>query len=272
MGTLLNDLEGVVLEGRQGGRPPEITRVKLKECLQLYLLDFIYNSAAYHHLIFYGGACLRVCFGLNRMSEDVDFETTRRFDKERLARDLETHFKKKIQYGALRVRSPGRGVNRVELRFPVLRELGLSTHESENLIVKIEVNRTERDYPTELKTISQDRFSLVVRHYDLPTLMAGKMLACLDRVWERGGVKVKGRDYYDLLWYLQKGVRPNAQRLADSLRKYSVEEAFGEIREKIERIRPADLLADLRVLFENGDFPARWVETFKEQFATLCPR
>ena len=272
MGTLLNDLEVVVQEGRQTGLPPEIIRVKLKECLQLYVLDFIYNSAAYHHLIFYGGTCLRVCFGLNRMSEDVDFETTRRFDKEQLARDIETHFKKKILYDPLRVHSPGRGVNRVALRFPVLRELGLSTHESENLIVKIEVNRTDHDYPTELKTISRDRFSLVVRHYDLPTLMAGKMLACLDRVWERSGVKVKGRDYYDLLWYMQKGVRPNGQRLSDSPRKYTVEEAFREIREKVERISPADLLADLRPLFENTEFTARWVESFKEQFANLRPR
>lgn len=269
MGTLLNDLEAVVQEGRRTGWAPEITRVKLKESLQLYVLDFIYNSAAYHHLIFYGGTCLRVCFGLNRMSEDVDFETTRPFEKKQLAHDIEMHFKKKIQYGPIRVYSPGRGVDRVELRFPVLRQLNLSTHESENLIVKIEVNRTPHLYPTEFKTISQDRFSFVIRHYDLPTLMAGKMLACLERVWEKRGVKVKGRDYYDLLWYMQKGVRPNLQRLANSPQKYTLDEAFRKIHEKIERINPADLLADLRVLFENGDFPRRWVETFKGQFENL---
>ena len=266
MATLINDLEEVVHEGQRLGLTPEIIRIKLKEKLQLYVLDFIYNSPTYHPLIFYGGTCLRICFGLDRMSEDVDFETTGPFDKHRLARDLEAYFKKKVQVGSLTTHVPGRGVNRVELRFPVLRQLGLSTHESENLIVKVEVNPTSHHYPVGLKTVAMDRFSCVIRHYDLPTLMAGKMLACLERVWEKKGVKVKGRDYYDLIWYMQKEIVPNAERLADAAKKYTIQDAFEEIHKKVEQIKPIDLLADLGVLFENRDFPRRWVGTFREQF------
>lgn len=272
MGTLVNDLEQAVREGRQLSLSPQVTRIKLKETLQLYVLDFIYNSMKYHHLIFYGGTCLRICFGLNRMSEDVDFETTAPFDKRKFAGEIGNYFAKRVQYDRVGVHVPGRGIDRVELRFPLLRELGLSTHESENLMVKVEVHRTKETYPTELKTLSRDRFSFVIRHYDLPTLMAGKMIACLERVWEKRGIKVKGRDYFDLIWYMQQGIVPNVARLAGATRRYTIREAFEELNKKAEGLRPRDLLADLEALFENAEFPGRWVAAFKEQFRRLYER
>lgn len=267
MGTLISDLEAVLQEGKQLGLRPDVVRVKLKEKLQLYVLDFIYNDPKYNHLIFYGGTCLRVCFDINRMSEDVDFETTDLFDKKEFASRISEYFIKNVQHRHFRAHIPGQGVERIELRFPVLNELGLSAHEAENLIVKVEVNSIKKNYPTEWKTISKDRFSFVIRHYDLPTLMAGKMIACLERVWEKRGVKVKGRDYYDLLWYMQKGVLPNAARLEGAKQPYKIKEVFEKLGQKIKKIEEMDLLADLGPLFENMEFPKRWVSTFKEQFA-----
>ena len=269
MGTLVNDLEQVVQDGRRLGLSPNVMRNKLKEQLQLYVLDFIYNSKEQNHLIFYGGTCLRVCFGLNRMSEDIDFEIPGLFDKKDFSQKIGDYFAKNIQFHRVGIHVLGKRIDRVELRFPVLRELGLSTHESENLIIKVEVNPTQHIYPTELKPVSEDRFSFVIRHYDLPTLMAGKMIACLERVWEKRGIKVKGRDYYDLIWYLQKGVIPNTERLAHTTRRYTVRQAFEELDSKVEKIRPGDLLADLEPLFENPDFPKRWTRSFQEQFKRL---
>ncbi|MBI2981697.1 MAG: nucleotidyl transferase AbiEii/AbiGii toxin family protein [Deltaproteobacteria bacterium] len=269
MGTLVNDLEQVVQDGRRLGLSPNVIRVKLKEKLQLYVLDFIYNSKKHQPLIFYGGTCLRICFGLNRMSEDVDFETPDSFNKKDFSHEIGNYFSKSIQFDRVSVHAPGKGISRVELRFPVLRDLGLSTHESENLIIKVEVNPTKQIYPTELKTVSEDRFSFVIRHYDLPTLMAGKMIACLERVWEKRGIKVKGRDYYDLIWYMQKGIIPNASRLARTARRYTVKQAFEELDRKVKKIRSGDLLADLEPLFENLGFPKRWTLSFHEQFQAL---
>ena len=45
----------------------------LKEYLQILSLSFIYSQKEYQSLIFYGGSCLRHCFGLPRLSEDLDF-------------------------------------------------------------------------------------------------------------------------------------------------------------------------------------------------------
>lgn len=272
MGTLVSDLEVVVQESRGQNLRPDIIRIQLKEKLQLFVLNFIYNHPRYHHLIFYGGTCLRLCFDLNRMSEDIDFETIQPFDKKKFADDIQNYFQKHLLLETVSVHVPGRNIERIELRFPVLFQLRLSSHEEENLIVKVEVNPIQKSFPTEFVTFSKDRFSFVIRHYDLPTLMAGKMLACLERIWKKKGVKMKGRDYYDLIWYMQKGIIPNEKRLADSKRSYSIAEAFSEIKKKATEIKPSDLLVDLAPLFENMEFPKRWVMTFHEQFTNLLKR
>lgn len=269
MGTLVDDLKITTQEGRASGMRPDVIRIRLKEKLQLFVLDFIYNHPSYNHLIFYGGTCLRICFHLNRMSEDIDFETTSPFEKKDFAAKARHHFTARYQYPDLTAHIPGKNVDRVELRFPVLYELGLSPHQKEQLILKVEVQQTGKTYPTELKTMAKDRFSFVIRHYDLPTLMAGKILACLDRIWIKNGARVKGRDYYDLLWYMQQGIKPNADRLADAKITRTIHAAFEQLNEKVDQIKERDLLTDLLPLFENSHFAETWVKTFKAQFRQL---
>ncbi|OGQ05686.1 MAG: hypothetical protein A3F82_04960 [Deltaproteobacteria bacterium RIFCSPLOWO2_12_FULL_44_12] len=270
MATLLDELGMVVQESRRTNLRPDVIRLKLKEKIQLYILDFIYNSPRYQNLIFYGGNCLRKCFNINRMSEDVDFESLEPFNKKQFANDIQ-HYFNKMGYKQLKTFTPGSGVNRVELRFPVLYQLGLSSHEAENLNIKVEVNPTDRKYHTEPRTLSEDRFSFVIKHYDLPTLMAGKMAACLERVWEKGktGIKIKGRDYYDLIWYMQKGVAPNPDRLKETRGQYTVRGAFDKLEEIVSKIKPGDLAADLNPLFEEGQFVQRWIANFHQEFALL---
>ena len=271
MATLIDDLKMVVDDSTSRGVRPDVTRIKLKEKLQLYVLDFIYNHPKYNHLIFYGGTCLRKCFGAGRMSEDVDFETTESFEKNKFAEDIVRHFKERISYHDLLASTPGRMVSRVQLRFPVLKPLGLSPLVDEKLNLKIEVNIIGKKYPTENKTISEDRFSFVVRHYDLPTLMAGKLLACLNRVWRKGktGITVKGRDYFDLLWYMQKKIIPNPERLIDAPGRPTARIVFENLAEKVKKIRPSDLMLDLGPLFEEGQFVKQWVEHFHNEFEQL---
>ena len=49
-------------------------RSALKEVLQDYVLNFVYNNKTYKDLIFTGGTCLRKVYGLPRLSEDLDFD------------------------------------------------------------------------------------------------------------------------------------------------------------------------------------------------------
>ena len=67
-------------------KPVFYKRNLLKEYLQVLILDFIYSSPKYGGLIFYGGTCLAHCFGLRRLSEDIDFVD----DKKEI--DIETNY------------------------------------------------------------------------------------------------------------------------------------------------------------------------------------
>ena len=271
MATLIDDLKMVADDSANRGIRPDVIRIQLKEKLQLYVLDFIYNNPKYNHLIFYGGTCLRKCFGAGRMSEDVDFETPESFEKKKFAEDIAKHFRERIAYSDLLAVAPGQTVGKVELRFPVLHPLGLSPLADEKLNLKVEVNTIGKKYPTENRTISEDRFSFMVRHYDLPTLMAGKLLACLNRVWRKGktGITVKGRDYFDLLWYMQKKIIPNPERILDAPGEPTPRMVFEKLAEMVKKIRPSDLMLDLEPLFEDGRFVKQWADHFHNEFEKL---
>lgn len=192
----------------------------LKEYLQVYVLDFIYSHPQYKDLIFYGGSCLAQCYSLPRLSEDLDFvDTKKNVDISQLADDIRDYFSKQTDLQPeLKVQK-----FRIYLKFPILKELDLSREqETDRLFLKVEVFQKFdfcASYKTEIKPIFKLNKSLLVKTFDLPTLMSTKIRAVLNRKWEKTDRKgktllsVKGRDYFDLMWYLEKGVKPNLQCL-----------------------------------------------------------
>jgi len=68
----------------------------VKEYLQVLILSFLYSKKEYRNLVFYGGSCLRHCFNLPRLSEDLDFvDIKNEVNLKNLAQDIENFFKKK---------------------------------------------------------------------------------------------------------------------------------------------------------------------------------
>src|SRR3989344_8101098 len=188
----------------------------LKEYLQVVVLDYIFSHPVYSQLVFYGGSCLAQCYGLPRLSEDLDFvDIGGTISTEELARDLARYFKERTDLTA----SVTTQKFRVLLKFPILKELGLSgAGDSDFLLLKIEVFRDDgllRECPVQALPLFKMNRSIIVKAFDLPTLMATKIRAVLHRKWEKIDkdgktiAVVKGRDYFDLMWYLSKGVRPN---------------------------------------------------------------
>ncbi len=120
--------------------PPIVLRSLLKEHLQNYVLDFIYESPKHKDLIFYGVTCLKKIYGLDRMSEDLDFETDLTYDSEVLAKELEGYFLKKQKFSDVKIKHQNvNNVNRITLKFPILNKLGLSNNKNENLHIKVEI-------------------------------------------------------------------------------------------------------------------------------------
>lgn len=76
MATLIQTLQGVLYE-KDPHLPPETKRILLKEVLHAHVLDYLYNHPIYRRLNFYGGTCLHVVYGLNRLSEDLNLDNQR---------------------------------------------------------------------------------------------------------------------------------------------------------------------------------------------------
>ena len=270
MATLIQSMQNV-LSQKDPLLANETKRVILKEFLQVYTLDFLYNHPVYRKLNFYGGTCLHVIYGLNRLSEDIDLDNSNEIDLSNLENDLLTFYRSNIGYADVTAKTQiGEwGVRRTTLKFPILYELGLTSYANVPLHMKVEVSQHKQISVVRRTPILLFGRSFVAAHFSLETMMAGKMLACLERNFQKGneGVTIKGRDFYDLLWFMQQKIQPLEEKLTkDGIKSYTVRSAMQMLDEKIADMRIPDLAEDLLPLFEQRSFIEAWLEGFKENF------
>ena len=270
MTTLLQSLQHI-LSTKDPLLPAETKRILLKEALQAYVLDFLYNHPHYRRLNFYGGTCLHVVFNLNRLSEDLDFDNTANLDLSPLADDLVGMFQNVLGYAGTIAKSQrsAQGILRVTIKFPLLKDLGLSAYPNESLHLKVEISHHQQVAEIQHTPVFYHGRSFVPAHFSLGTMMAGKMIACLERSFQRGreGAFIKGRDFYDLLWFMQQGVQPMENKLAqDGGQAYTVGAAMSALQEKVKGISVSDLALDLLPMFESRTFIEAWLESFHANF------
>ncbi len=269
MATLIQSMQNV-LSQKDPLLANETKRVVLKEFLQAYTLDFLYNHAVYRKLNFYGGTCLHVIYGLNRLSEDIDLDNSNGIDLSHLENDLLAFYRSNIGYADVTAKTQiGEwNVRRTTLKFPILYALGLTTHANEPLHLKVEVSQHKQISIVRKTPVLLFGKSFVAAHFSLETMMAGKMLACLERNFQKGmGATIKGRDFYDLLWFMQQKIQPLEEKLArDGRQPYTVQSAMQILSEKIAGLKTSDLAEDLSPLFEQRSFIQAWLEGFKENF------
>lgn len=271
MATLIQSMQNI-LSQKDPLLANDVKRVILKEVLQAYTLDFLYNHPTYRSLNFYGGTCLHVIYGLNRLSEDIDLDNSIGIDLSNLENDLLNYFRTNIGYSDVLAKTQigAEGIRRTTLKVPILYTLGLSAHINEPLHIKVEVSPQKQVSIIRKTPVLVYGRSLVAAHFSLETMMAGKMLACLERNFKRGrdGADIKGRDFYDLLWFMQKKVQPLEEKLAkDGEKSYTLHSAMKSLSEKIAGLRAADLAVDLLPLFEQRTFIEAWLEGFHENFS-----
>jgi hypothetical protein len=274
MATLIQTLQ-YILSQKDPLLANEIKRILLKEALQAYVLDYLYNHPIYRRLNFYGGTCLHVVYGLNRLSEDLDLDNSAGIPLTDLENDLLKYFHQTVGYPEAVAKSQvgKEGIQRTTVKFPILYTLGLSSHPNEALHLKVEVSHHKQVSIIRKTPVLVYGRSFVTAHFSLETMMAGKMLACLERNFHRGrdGTGIKGRDFYDLLWFMQKNVHPLEDKLArDGAQAYTVQAAMKTLAEKIDILKTGDLAVDLLPLFEQRIFIEAWLESFKDNFTELA--
>lgn len=264
-------LKKIVDEKRRAGVPDFVIVNCLKEVLQFPVLNFIYTNAEYKKkFIFTGGSCLRICYSLPRLSEDLDFDLSARdfrsMDLGKMGTALATYFKNNF---LLDVSYRVQGTSRLYLKFSVLKELGIRYGEGSNfLYVKIEPAISQfKKFNTELTPVSSFGFNFLVRNYDLKFLMTGKIMAILERQWFKGKgntVNIKGRDFYDLYWYLNKKITPDFFSLSEKFSINNAAELRQVLKKKIEEVDAMKLAYDLKNFFPDQSFVTDFCKNYKE--------
>lgn len=269
MHPIYKKLQKIVREAEADKLDNLTTKILLKEYLQTHILSAIYNSPHGQHLIFYGGTALRKAYGLDRMSEDLDFTSSKKINLSKLADTISDYFKKlKFKSVDYKIQS-GKLINRITFKFNILFKLGLSPMVSEKLHLKVEISHpsSSRSLDTQISMLQENQISTVIKHYSLPVLMAGKIIACLERVFKKGDtdILIKGRDFYDLIWYMRKEILPDKKRLKQS--NYTTLNIWPKLDKKVASITPKDLIADLRPFFTSISYTETWCQNFHSLYS-----
>lgn len=192
----------------------------LRELAQKMLLYALSRTSFFKKAVFYGGTCLRIFHNLQRFSEDLDFtvvEELKDFSWEdyipTCVRTLESYgfeveISTKPEYDEGEVRRRYVKIHCYEMAKEYFgREV---FHKDKKLSIKMEISTwfvEGANYSVE--TLYAPMISNILC-YDMPTLFAGKLGAVMNRAWKG---RVKGRDFYDYIFYITLGVKYNSDYL-----------------------------------------------------------
>ena len=183
-----------------------------REFLQELVLQIIDRQGYFKNLAFVGGTALRVLYDLPRFSEDLDFSLINKkgFSFTSLLKTI----KKELElngYFVEETRAKDKVVLSEFIRFKgLLHELGLSPQKSEKLFIKLEIDSNPpKGFETGVNLVNKN-FLFKVRHYKPASMFAAKLHALIFRKY------AKGRDYYDLIWFLTRKVPINYLLLSNA--------------------------------------------------------
>lgn len=201
----------------------------IHETIQEIALLGLWRSKFFEHAAFYGGTALRILYGLNRFSEDLDFsllKSNSSFDlsdyntaiKMELnsfgfTTEIETKIKPNIntsiQSAFIKANTRQQFLN-IHVDHKIIQQI----QKDKTIKIKMEVDiDTPLEFHTETKLLLEP-IAFSVNSYTLPCLFAGKLHALLCRAWKN---RVKGRDWYDFVWYVGRKIKPDLQHLQERL-------------------------------------------------------
>jgi len=241
----------------------------LREIMQEIALAGLSRGAFFEKAAFYGDTALRIFHGLDRFSEDLDFsllEVNPRFTLDPFFSAIEAEFSALGLKVSIREKKKTL-VNNINSAFlksdTVWRELVLEGTIPQNgldqkpsVTIKLEVDREPPlGFETEDKLLIKP-VSFYVKCFTLPDLFAGKMHALLFRKWKEN---VKGRDWYDMEWYIKKGIPLDlnhfvlrAQDSGDWEEDTITEKGFHDLlKQKIKTVNMDRVKADIRRFIAN---------------------
>lgn len=206
-------------------------RYMLKEYLQLMILDHLSYTIFINKMAFIGGTNLRLVQGIDRFSEDLDFDCKDLSEEEfmTMTESVVLYLKQNNIHVETRDKpNPKLTAYRRNLYFPeMLFSLGITGHREERLMIKIEAQDQGVSYEPVVANINRMGFFFGVKVPPLDVLCAMKFAAILSRQ--------KGRDFYDAIFLLSKTL-PNMDFLAARTGVSSMEALKTTISERMKEI------------------------------------
>jgi predicted nucleotidyltransferase component of viral defense system len=196
----------------------------LKEYVQLMILEFLSNSVFVKKIAFIGGTNLRLIKGIDRFSEDLDFDCKDLSQEEFLEMtDNVVHFLNRNGFDVITKdkKSDKLKAFRRNIHFPqFLFDLGLTGHKEERFLVKIEAQDQKFSYKPVIKNVKGCGFFFPFPVPSDDILCAMKLSALLSRK--------KGRDFYDVMFLLSQ-TTPNYDYLSQKCGIKNVEELKNQV-------------------------------------------
>lgn len=240
-------------------------QTKIREILQQTALLGLERHGFFEKAAFYGGTALRILYGLDRFSEDLDFTLLKpnpNFDftpylegmrKELSSFGFTMEVSKKVKTIETSVISAFMKMNTIELYIAIgedSKTKNMNRNEKIQIKLEVDINPSPCHRFENHLVLNPVTFYVLTLHKG--DLFAGKMAAILYRVWKG---RVKGRDWYDLIWYIQNNIPLNLHYLEACLKQTQNLEPHASIdsprliemlNEKIQSIDWESAKADMR--------------------------
>lgn len=201
----------------------------LREILQEIVLLGLYDAGFFKQAAFYGGTALRILHNLPRFSEDLDFSLLKPNSEfnfkpfqeaiidtlKSFGFDVIIDIKEKSNSSAASAFLKGNTIEHL-LNIDAPKDITKAIHKDQTVKIKLEVDtHPPLDFETQnIIRLTPRPFS--INAFTLPSLYAGKMHAILCRAWS---TRPKGRDWYDLVWYIGNNVELDANHLKERLKQ-----------------------------------------------------
>ena len=254
----------------------------IKEVVQEIVLCGLSRAGFFQPAAFYGGTALRIFYGLDRFSEDLDFSLKAPDANFDLAAYLPTLEKEVRSYGLnFKIETKEKGVDSAVksaflkgntkehiLMFYADERLAPSIAASKLIKVKFEVDTNPPAFATFERKYRLLPIPYEINLYDMPSLFAGKIHAVICRSWK---TRVKGRDLYDYVFYLSRGTSVNLRHLGARLaqsdfieadRTISLDDVKNMLYTRFEQIDYEQAKQDALPFIRNPDTLALWSADF----------
>lgn len=259
----------------------------LREIIQEIALVGLWRAKFFEHAAFYGGTALRILYGLDRFSEDLDFSLLAPSDTFSLApynkaisEELNSfgfnvtvstklkNVESNIESGFIKANTQ---LELMNIGFKAFTVSGIPKDAKVKIKIEVDV-KPPIGFNTEAKTLMEP-IPVAIKVYVPSDLFAGKMHALLCRLWKE---RVKGRDWYDFVWFIRKKIPLNLKHLELRMLKSGhlqqdetlTEKLFLEmLKSKINSLNIDNALIDIRPYITDPSLLNSWSKEYFKEFA-----